>query len=280
MGTHVYKSQLRMRVLDLFSGIGGFSLGLRRVGMRTVAFCEIDGFCRKILSRHWSAVPILGDITQAEFPTADIIVEASPAKTCPAPGNAPALLASVLDCTGNWCAPFAWYDQNTRSWRTWQRSLLTEWELFSGTWPRAGLILNGIAYRRAPSAPLMREIASGLLLTPRATDADKGGRGDLLTVSRGYETKYAGTLPTPTARDWRSGLASPETRGKKSRPLNETVSAMAGNRSGRMNPRFREVDDVIPDWMDRIKATGNTIIPLIPELIGEALMDAARDSSI
>lgn len=31
-----------MRVLDLFSGIGGFSLGLERAGMTTVAFCEID----------------------------------------------------------------------------------------------------------------------------------------------------------------------------------------------------------------------------------------------
>lgn len=31
-----------MRVLDIFSGIGGFSLGLERAGMRTAQFCEID----------------------------------------------------------------------------------------------------------------------------------------------------------------------------------------------------------------------------------------------
>ena len=37
-----------MNVLDLFSGIGGFSLGLQRAGMRTVAFCEIDPFCRAV----------------------------------------------------------------------------------------------------------------------------------------------------------------------------------------------------------------------------------------
>ena len=83
-------------------------------------------------------------------------------------------------------------------------------------------------------------IADAFLPTPQASDADRGGRSDLLTVLRGYETKHAGTLPTPTARDWRSGKASPETHGRNSRPLNETVSAMAGNRSGRMNPRFRE----------------------------------------
>lgn len=51
-----------MNVLDLFSGIGGFSLGLERAGMRTVAFCEIDPYCRKVLAKHWPDVPIFGDI--------------------------------------------------------------------------------------------------------------------------------------------------------------------------------------------------------------------------
>ena len=51
-----------MRVLDLFSGIGGFSLGLERAGMETVAFCEIDPFCRKVLKKHWPDVPIFEDI--------------------------------------------------------------------------------------------------------------------------------------------------------------------------------------------------------------------------
>jgi DNA-cytosine methyltransferase len=45
-------------VLDLFSGIGGFSLGLERAGMHTVAFCENDPFCQKVLAKHWPGVPI------------------------------------------------------------------------------------------------------------------------------------------------------------------------------------------------------------------------------
>lgn len=57
-----------LTVLDLFSGIGGFSLGLERTGgFETVAFCEIDPFCRQILAKHWPGVPIYEDITTARF---------------------------------------------------------------------------------------------------------------------------------------------------------------------------------------------------------------------
>ena len=53
-----------MRVLDLFSGIGGFSLGLESAGMETVAFCEQNKFCQKILAQHWPTLPIHSDITE------------------------------------------------------------------------------------------------------------------------------------------------------------------------------------------------------------------------
>ena len=51
-----------MKVLDLFSGIGGFSLGLERAGMETVAFCEFDKKAQLVLKKHWPDVPIFDDV--------------------------------------------------------------------------------------------------------------------------------------------------------------------------------------------------------------------------
>ena len=53
-----------MKVLDLFSGIGGFSIGLEKAGFETVAFCEIEPYCRGVLERHWPDTPIYGDVKQ------------------------------------------------------------------------------------------------------------------------------------------------------------------------------------------------------------------------
>ena len=51
-----------MRVLDLFAGIGGFTLGLERAGFETVAFCEIDPYAQKVLRKNWPEVPIYDDV--------------------------------------------------------------------------------------------------------------------------------------------------------------------------------------------------------------------------
>ena len=67
-----------MNVLDLFSGIGGFSLGLERAGMRTVAFCEIEPYCRAVLRKHWPDVPIYNDIRSVRGIRADVVTGGFP----------------------------------------------------------------------------------------------------------------------------------------------------------------------------------------------------------
>ena len=54
-----------IKVLDICSGIGGFSLGLEATGgFKTVAFCEYDSFCQQVLNKHWPNVPIYNDLKE------------------------------------------------------------------------------------------------------------------------------------------------------------------------------------------------------------------------
>ncbi len=69
----------KLRVLDLFSGIGGFSLGLERTGgFETVAFCEIEDYPRRVLAKHWPDVPIYADALRRDGITVDVICGGSP----------------------------------------------------------------------------------------------------------------------------------------------------------------------------------------------------------
>jgi DNA (cytosine-5)-methyltransferase 1 len=72
----------KLKVLDLFSGIGGFSLGLERTGgFETVAFCEIEPFPRKVLAKHWPDVPCFHDVrtlTASDVGPIDVITGGFP----------------------------------------------------------------------------------------------------------------------------------------------------------------------------------------------------------
>lgn len=51
-----------MKALSLFSGIGGIDLAGEWAGIETVAMCEREPFCQKVLKKHWPNVPIYDDV--------------------------------------------------------------------------------------------------------------------------------------------------------------------------------------------------------------------------
>jgi len=53
-----------LAILDLFSGIGGFSYAAERLvgGFQTIAFCETDRACQRVLAKHWPSTPIFPDV--------------------------------------------------------------------------------------------------------------------------------------------------------------------------------------------------------------------------
>jgi len=63
----------KLKVLDLFSGLGGFSLGLERTGhFETVAFCDNNKYSKLVIDKHWKGIKIYDDIkeiTKEKFTT-------------------------------------------------------------------------------------------------------------------------------------------------------------------------------------------------------------------
>ena len=54
-----------MRHVDLCSGIGGFSLGFEWAGLsKPVLFCDVEPWCRRVLSKHWPDVPVACDVKE------------------------------------------------------------------------------------------------------------------------------------------------------------------------------------------------------------------------
>lgn len=106
-----------------------------------------------------------------------------------------------LVCGWKWPASFAKYDPVSRLWRTRQCSLLGGLDVYSETWPRWGSMRDGEC--SVPPMPARRtgESESGLWPTIRSTDADRGGRGDLIQAIRGNENSHYRLWQTPVADD-------------------------------------------------------------------------------
>jgi len=243
-----------VRVLDLFSGIGGFSLGLERTGaFETVAFCEINPFSRRVLQRHWPDVPILEDVTTAEFPEADVITAGFPCQDLSNAGMRAGL---------------------------------------SG--PRSGLWREVVrAVRMVRPKHVMLENVADLLGLGMGRVV-----GDL--AKAGYDTEWncipACDAGAPHERDriwivadaegirrgegWTWGLAD-GLAGLPKPPCWDGQDPVAYFEEREGEPALLGVDDAIPDWMDRVFALGNSLVPDIAEMIGRriAAVDAERTAA-
>lgn len=102
--------------------------------------------------------------------------------------------APEADSGLNISEPFAHYDRNISWWRTYQVSWITmRLDEFSETWPKAGMMRNGIVYQQNSLVPTMSGKGCGLWPTPRAADA-KGTtsyRQTVRVLERGFSHNLA-----------------------------------------------------------------------------------------
>ena len=191
----------------------------------------------------------------------------SHAKTLAQRGAARGLMVNDPDSGWKWPGSLAKFDPNSRLWKTRQCSLLGDSTEFSETWPRWGLMRDGELSELMTWAPPTAANESGSWPTPRRTDADRGGRGDLIQAVRGNTNSHFKMWPTPHgfSKDGKSNGPSGNELGRAvNRAYPTPLARDAHNRSGqakryleqgRVNLQDRNAADGIrgslnPTWVE------------------------------
>ena len=241
-----------MKVLDLFSGIGGFSLGLERAGMETIAFCEFDEHARKVLKKHWPDVPIHKDVRELDGKqyrgTVDVVCGGFPCQDLSTAGKQ---------------AGFS----GERS--SLYREML---RIISECLPRYAIFEN----------------VTGLL----SGDGGRWFARFLYDLaSVGYDAEWhcmsASELGAHHHRDrvWIIAYTERERQQRQGQPVTPIYTAANQNwEAGGLVDAFQRgalpyvcrANDGIPNRSHRLKQLGNAVVPQIPEAIGRAIMEMEK----
>jgi DNA (cytosine-5)-methyltransferase 1 len=284
-----------MKVLDLFSGIGGFSLGLERAGMETVAFCEFDKKAQLVLKKHWPDVPIYDDVRklngrQFEGQSIGII------------------------CGGFPCQPFS--QAGKRRGEEDDRHLWPEYfRIIQEIRPRwvigenvAGLINMGLdqvladlegenyscqtvsipacainAPHRRDRLWILAQSSSDGLDTQEFRELREDNKKASTRESHAAKTRRHRTLGKNVAYAMQDGLQGSQVSrsdGKDWAQSNDQLATGCGDASGwflQARPEMGRVSDGVPRRVDRLKQLGNAVVPQIVEIIGRAIMKIERE---
>lgn len=286
----------KLRVLDLFSGIGGFSLGLERTGgFETVAFCEIEPFPRKVLAKHWPGVPcyddvrtltadvlardgIAVDVITGGFPCQDISVAGKQRGL--GEGTRSGLWSEIVRLVGE-LRPRYVIVENVAA-------LLAGPSEQRGGW--FGRVLGDLAecgydaeWRNIPacmvSAPHRREriwiVAHPAHMQRNGGNDNAGKRMECWPLSKlGNDGRAAFVADPNQARlEGREEAGNPCSFGARGKQLTQRCADSAGA-TWPPEPSVGRVANGVPNRVDRLAALGNAVVPQIPELIGRAILQA------
>ena len=239
-----------MKFLSLFAGIGGFDLGLERAGMECVGQVEINPFCQKVLAKHWPNVKREGDIRDVKKDTFEAV---------------------DLVCGGFPCQPFssAGNKKGAADNRYLWPEMLRVIEIYKPTWVIGENVVGII----------------NMAFDQVCVDLE----------SKGYEVQPiiipACSVNAPHRRDrvWFLAYSKSVGNGRKSRALaKETLEAFSEVNGLQFNGESKTGNEIrrptqspvcgrdngIPNWMDRIKALGNAVVPQVVKEIGKSILKA------
>lgn len=268
-----------MKVLDLFSGIGGFSIGLEKVGFRTVAFCEIEPYCQAVIRKHWPDTPIYNDVRSLT------------GKQLRTDGLVPDVIVGGYPCQPFSLAGVRRGEKDDR--HLWPEvcrlvaDIRPAWCIFENV---AGHITMGLD--TVLSDLEAEDYAARPFVIP-ACGVDAPHRRDRVwivakNVGDTKRSRQSGDARRRSGQEPKNGRkdVADSTDKRLQRRAEEPLSGVGDlpgkfKRSGEgqrklwaAEPAIRRVANGVSNRSHRIKALGNAVVPQIPEMIGRAIIEA------
>ena len=258
----------KLKALDLFSGIGGMSRGLDAAGIETVAFCEQDIDCQKVLRKHWPKVQIIDDVCTLNNPRDPVLMSAGIDIIC---GGYP--------CTGHSVAggKKGFEDDGSKLWAEYFR-------LIKEIKPKYCIIEN---------SPNLR--GTGLVDLLKAVN-EIGYNAEWSCIS-------AYSIGAPHQRErlyivlWRGDISycNPFRWWETNTQKEKAASWWWAKRLFKRSPLFKQASkiesrilqfndgvskEILDDNKKKINMLGNSLLPQIPELIGRAIVENEKCRSL
>ena len=302
---------MTLRVLDLFSGIGGFSLGLERTGgFETAAFCEYEAFPRAVLAKHWPNVPCFPDVRELKGSDIDGPID--------------------LICGGYPCQPFSAAGKRKGTaddrhlWPEFNRlvdELRPTWVIGENVAGHLSMGLDdvlsdlerqGYAARTfvipacAVDAPHRRDrvwtIAqsqAGAFQNASCDGWEQSPDGEPIKADREWASKRQQKRSVGGAYSQQAAQATananntrPQGRLSDKKPHSEGWQEPSDGRPAQRSywrdwgracvwkpePDVGRVANGVPRRVDRLKALGNAVVPQVVEMIGYAILEAHYDA--
>lgn len=285
-----------MRLLDLFAGIGGFSLAAHWMGWETVAFVEKDPFCQKVLRKNFGQdIEIYDDITTFSGKPfrgrVDIVTGGFPCQPYSEAGKRkgtaderhlwPEMLRTIVEVQPRYVV-----GENVRGLVNWSRGLVFEqvqvdleaagFEVWAGLLPAAGV---GAPHRR-DRVWFVAHAVSGGCGTGGGDFAGRYIQGDIGTApksqpERNGRKRRPGPAGAVIANTQGAGLTRRERQKRSGRNEFDGLFPTRWEGFSSQSPVCRG-DDGIPNRVDRIKSLGNAIVPQIAYEIFKAIQPSPQ----
>lgn len=281
----------KLKVLSLFAGIGGFDLGLERAGgFETVAFCEIDPFCQKVLAKHWPNVPCFSDVRELRgeqvgaidvicggFPCQDISLAGEHAGM--GEGTRSGLWSEIVRLTGELRPSFllvenvaALLSGPSEQRGRWFGRVLGDMAAlgYDAEWHCIPASYVGARHRR--DRVWILAYPTGIR-TGRKNDAgqplvaDKGCQW----VAERWNENVADATSERQSGSWKPVIGGGIAAARKWQ-TNQFIAERFGT-FWETEPELGRVANGIPDRAHRLKSLGNAIVPAIAEFIGLCILD-------